>query len=349
MTLLAFSTGTSHNDVKQARRRMSTLNDKTGDIGEGIGDLSIGEKNNSPKAGASSNGGFIVNSYGGYSKKGYAPYNPKKKNQDALVMAEDPKTRSLFLCVMDGHGEDGDKVTQNIKGKLANYLFNHRDFATDVKAAISDVIARCETEILRDSKIETDFSGTTFVCAVIRGNKCIMANIGDSRTSLAYRHPTTGEVTAVNLTIDHKPDLPAEKARIQAKGGRVFAVEYDDGVDGPARVWLGHMDVPGLAMSRSLGDVVAHSAGVSSEPEFFEYEFNKGREDIILVLASDGLWEFMTDQEVMDVALNTTEPRFAVDHLISESNERWMKEEQVIDDTTVCVAFLSDFQQNVSK
>ena len=30
----------------------------------------------------------------------------------------------------------------------------------------------------------------------------------------------------------------------------MFAVEYDDGVDGPARVWLGHMDVPGLAMSR---------------------------------------------------------------------------------------------------
>ncbi len=43
---------------------------------------------------------------------------------------------------------------------------------------------------------------------------------------------------------------PDEKARILAAGGRVFAVEYDDGVDGPPRVWLGHMDVPGLAMSR---------------------------------------------------------------------------------------------------
>ena len=46
---------------------------------------------------------FVVNSYGGYSKKGYAPYNPKKKNQDVLVMAEDPKTRSLLLSVMDGY------------------------------------------------------------------------------------------------------------------------------------------------------------------------------------------------------------------------------------------------------
>jgi len=143
--------------------------------------------------------------------------------------------------------------------------------------------------------------------------------------------------------------LPAEKARIEAKGGRVFAVEYDDGVDGPARVWLGHMDVPGLAMSRSLCDAVAHSAGVSSEPEFVDYEFNPdNREDLIMVMASDGLWEFMSDQEVMDIAFNTTEPRFAVDRLISESNERWMREEQVIDDTTVCVAFLGTFQANAA-
>ena len=107
------------------------------------------------------------------------------------------------------------------------------------------------------------------------------------------------------------------------------------------------MDVPGLAMSRSLCDGVAHSAGVSSEPEFFEYEFNQGREDLILVMASDGLWEFLSDQDVMEIAASTTEPRFAVDRLISEANERWMREEQVIDDTTVCVAFLGSFPHGV--
>jgi serine/threonine protein phosphatase PrpC len=170
-----------------------------------------------------------VNSYGGYSKKGYAPYNPKKKNQDALIMAEDPKTRSLLFCVMDGHGEDGDKVSQSIKSKLANYLFKHRDFATDIKAALADVIARCESEVLRgkffrlpflviimkicsfaEPSIETEFSGTTFTCAVIRNNKCVLCNIGDSRTSLGYRNKSGG-VSSVSLTVDHKPDLPSEK------------------------------------------------------------------------------------------------------------------------------------------
>ena len=287
--------------------------------------------------------GFIVNSYGGYSKKGYAPYNPKKKNQDALIMAEDPKTKSLFLCVMDGHGEDGDKVSQNIKSKLANYLFKHQDFGSNIQKAIAECLARCEAEVLREPSIETEFSGTTFTCAVIRGNRCTTANCGDSRTSLAFLN-AQGGCTAIALTQDHKPDLPAEKARIEAKGGRVFAVEYDDGVDGPQRVWLGNMDVPGLAMSRSICDAVAHTAGVSSECEFTEYDFNpQNREDLMMVMASDGLWEFMSDQEVMDMAFACTEPRFAVDKLISESSERWMKEEQVIDDTTVCVVFLGQF------
>jgi serine/threonine protein phosphatase PrpC len=114
-----------------------------------------------------------------------------------------------------------------------------------------------------EASIETDFSGTTFTCCVIRDNKCVLANVGDSRTVLAFRN-SDGTIGTRYLTIDHKPDLPEEKARIESKGGRVFAVEYDDGVDGPARVWLGHMDVPGLAMSRSLGDAVAHSAGPPS-------------------------------------------------------------------------------------
>lgn len=63
-------------------------------------------------------------------------------------MDEDPKTRSLFLCVMDGHGEEGDKVSASIKNKITNYLFNHELFVSDIKGALKDVIARCEAELL---------------------------------------------------------------------------------------------------------------------------------------------------------------------------------------------------------
>jgi serine/threonine protein phosphatase PrpC len=61
-----------------------------------------------------------------------------------------------------------------------------------------------------EASIETDFSGTTFTCAIIRNNKCTLCNVGDSRTSIGFRNKDGG-VSAESLTIDHKPDLPAEK------------------------------------------------------------------------------------------------------------------------------------------
>ena len=67
-----------------------------------------------------------------------------------------------------------------------------------------------------DISIETDFSGTTFTCAVIRGNTILCGNVGDSRSTLGYRDGATGAIVAKNLTIDHKPDLPAEKVSISS-------------------------------------------------------------------------------------------------------------------------------------
>lgn len=191
-----------------------------------------------------------VTEYSGVSKKGHAPYNPRKKNQDALVMAADPATNTLVLCVLDGHGEHGDAVSASFREQLATEMFNHPAWATDLRKASGDSIAKIEHSIIRNFRIDTEFSGTTLSMAIIRGNTVTGVNIGDSRVILAKEE--AGRLVPVEITFDHKPDSPAEKERIIACGGRVFAVEYDDGIDGPMRVWLGHMDVPGLAMSRCV-------------------------------------------------------------------------------------------------
>jgi serine/threonine protein phosphatase PrpC len=285
-----------------------------------------------------------VTEYSGVSKKGHAPYNPRKKNQDALIMADDPATNSLVLCVLDGHGEHGDGVSQTFRDQLVGEMFNHPSWATDLKTATADAIAKCERNLLRNYRIDSEFSGTTLSMAIIRGSKLTGVNIGDSRVILAREGPS-GQLSAQDITFDHKPDSPKEKERILACGGRVFAVEYDDGVDGPPRVWLGHMDIPGLAMSRSLGDVVAHSAGVISEPEFTEFDLNP-EQDRFLVVATDGLWEFVENQETVELVEAQSGPTDAVDVLVTEAATRWMQEEQVIDDTTIIVANLFNYKSN---
>lgn len=90
---------------------------------------------------------------------------------------------------------------------------------------------------------------------------------------------------------------------------------------------------------RSLGDVVAHSAGVISDPEFTEYQLDP-KNDKFLVVATDGLWEFINNQETLETVEGQIGPAQAVDTLVTEAGTRWMKEEQVIDDTTVIVANL---------
>lgn len=163
-------------------------------------------------------------------------------------MADDPSTNSLVLCVLDGHGEHGDAVACTFREALINEMFNHPEWTTDVKKATADAIAKIERAVLGNFRIDTEFSGTTLSMAIIRGNHLTGINIGDSRVILAFEE--NGRLQCKEITFDHKPDSPKEKERIVACGGRVFAVEYDDGIDGPPRVWLGHMDVPGLAMSR---------------------------------------------------------------------------------------------------
>jgi serine/threonine protein phosphatase PrpC len=284
-----------------------------------------------------------VTEYSGVSKKGHAPYNPRKKNQDALIMTDDPQTNSLVLCVLDGHGEHGDGVSQTFRDQLIPEMFNHPAWATDLKTATADAIAKVERNLLRNYRIDSEFSGTTLSMAIVRGNHVTGVNVGDSRVILGKEE--NGRMVAQDITFDHKPDTPAEKERILAHGGRVFAVEYDDGIDGPPRVWLGHMDIPGLAMSRSLGDVVAHSAGVISEPEFTEYELNPVT-DKFLVIATDGLWEFVENSETVEMVVEQAGPTDAVDVLVTEAATRWMHEEQVIDDTTIIVANLFNYKSN---
>ncbi len=74
------------------------------------------------------------------------------------------------------------------------------------------------------------------------------ANVGDSRIVIGYED----EKDVIFETLDHKPGVPEEKKRIEAAGGEIRTLRYDDfTVD---RIFVGGYDYPGLCMSRSFGD-----------------------------------------------------------------------------------------------
>ncbi len=118
-----------------------------------------------------------------------------------------------------------------------------------------------------DRPIDADLSGTTAVTCYIEEGRIYTANAGDSRAILGSKGILENDWFAKELSRDHKPSLADEAERIFEEGGRVAPYFLDNGEPcGPDRVWLLDEDIPGLAMSRSIGDLVAASVGVTWEP-----------------------------------------------------------------------------------
>ena len=149
---------------------------------------------------------------------------------------------------------------------------------------------------------------------------------------------------SIDLSRDLKPDTPGEKERILKNGGRIEAYKDENGGDfGPKRVWLKDEDIPGLAMSRSFGDEVAASVGTISEPEIMEFDMCE--DDKFIIVASDGIWEFISSQECVQFISEFYWKKDLVGclkFLLNESSKRWIKEEEVIDDITAVIIFFED-------
>ena len=123
-------------------------------------------------------------------------------------------------------------------------------------------------------------------------------------------------------------------------GGEIEQYEENGEKVGPYRVWAKGQAYPGIAMSRSIGDFLASSLGVIPEPIFFEEIIDKDTK--FIVIASDGIWEFLNNKKVSNIVIpfyEKNDPEGACKTLIKEATDCWNKEDIVIDDITVIVAF----------
>ena len=150
--------------------------------------------------------------------------------------------------------------------------------------------------------IDISLSGTTLCSALILGNILYLINIGDSRAILGTYNSRINKWKTTQLTVDHKPNHPNENRRIIFYNGRIerHKNEFGDEV-GPYRVYGKDSDSnsQGLTMSRSIGDLESKKYGVIYDPEIFKYELKEN--DKVIVIASDGLWDQLKNEEVMEI------------------------------------------------
>ena len=232
-------------------------------------------------------------------------------------------------------GVIADKTTLQIKmlnrGKDAVYYRLKKGDCHIIKR----LFRHAERDLDKKSKIDANFSGTTCVMVLQIGDRILCSNIGDSRAIMVK----TGNVV-VPLSIDQKPNDPEESKRIVQNGGEISQYEEDGEKSGPYRVWKKGEVYPGIAMSRSVGDFVATSLGVIPEPKFIEEKIDNDCK--FIVIASDGVWEFLENERVAEIVMpfyNNDDPDGACKALIKESTDWWNKEDIVVDDITVVVVF----------
>ncbi len=214
---------------------------------------------------------------------GYSSYKGKRFSMEdfhsAKIETIDGQEIGLF-GVFDGHG--GSRAAEYLKNHLFENLLKHPKFLDDTKSVITEVYLKTDQDFLKDAKNQNRDAGSTASTAVLVGDHLLVANVGDSRAVICKGGK------AVALSTDHKPNQSDERQRIEDAGGVVM--------------WAGTWRVGGiLAVSRAFGDRLLKQY-VVADPEIQEDTIEKGVD--FLVLASDGLWDVVSNEDAVEMVSN---------------------------------------------
>lgn len=281
----------------------------------------------------------------------------KGTNQDAMVVWESfNSSDSIFCGVFDGHGPYGHFVAKKVRDSLPvklrtqwqtsanggssphqNGSINSEETGSIVddewgdgddteklpemflplKQSYLKAFKLMDKELKLHPTVDCFCSGSTAVTLVKQGLDLVIGNLGDSRAIMGTRD-ASNNLTALQLTVDLKPNLPREAARIQQCKGRVFALQDEPEV---ARVWLPNNDSPGLAMARAFGDFCLKDYGLISVPEISYRRLTE--KDEFIILATDGVWDVLSNKEAVDIVASAPSRATAARALVDCAVRSW--------------------------
>ncbi|KAK4477979.1 hypothetical protein RD792_017244 [Penstemon davidsonii] len=293
--------------------------------------------------------------YSFLTQRGYYPETPEKENQDSFCIKTNIQGNPNvhFFGVFDGHGLMGTQCATFVKDRLVEILSNDAALLDDPVKAFSAAFLATNDE-LHNSDIDDSMSGTTAITALVIGDKLYVANVGDSRAVLAVKEGNN-KVLAQDLSYDQTPFRKDECERVKLCGARVLSVDQVEGLKDPGiqfwgeeeteggdppRLWVQNGMYPGTAFTRSVGDSTAEKIGVVADPEVSMVELKS--DHAFFVVASDGVFEFLSSQTVVDMVNKYGDPRDACSAIAGESYKLWLEHENRTDDITIIIVQIKD-------
>jgi len=269
----------------------------------------------------------------------------KMENQDVILLA--PAESSVvpgvaLFGVFDGHGKSGKTAAVFARIKLSDALQGDDRMLSsdeqDVREAFEDAFMTTDVN-MRRSVVDTSSSGTTSCIVSLTETGYLHCGwVGDSRAVVAVKNSASHiTLTAEELSRDHTPNVQRERSRIEACGARVDRFVQDGTGEriGPLRVFARHSYAPGLSTTRTLGNTNASDLGVISTPEVRSLRLT-GEERFVIV-ATDGVWQFITSQEAVDVCAQHENAFEAANALVQRAKELWEEHEADTSDDITCV------------
>ncbi|CAA2991528.1 probable phosphatase 2C 35 [Olea europaea subsp. europaea] len=286
--------------------------------------------------------------------RGYYPETPEKDNQDSYCIRTKIQGNpdAHFFGVFDGHGQFGSQCSNFVKDRLVEILSNDATLFDDPVKAYKAAFLSTNDE-LHSSDIDDSMSGTTAITALVIGDGLYVANVGDSRAVIAIKEGN--RVLAKDLSYDQTPFRKDECERVKLCGARVLSVDQVEGLKDPGiqswgdeetqggdppRLWVQNGMYPGTAFTRSIGDSTAEKIGVVADPEVLTVQLTPSHP--FFVVASDGVFEFLSSQNVVDMVTKHADPRDACVSIARESYKLWLEHENRTDDITIIIVHVKD-------
>ena len=240
------------------------------------------------------------------SVQGRRPYN-----EDRLQCVHPlPSTNSSYFAVFDGHG--GDECAEWVSQHLHKHIVDALPTAKDTADAIQRGFISCDAALLDKHADGAAQSGTTACALIIDDRHIITGNCGDTRAILCRN----GSV--IELSVDHKPTDDSERQRIEAAGGKVTIVEPPaaaaaarklSGRPLPIQAYV-ELGDKGIAVSRAFGNVsFKQNTTVPADEQMIIVTptcqiTERSADDQFVLLASDGLWNFVSSSAVCTFILD---------------------------------------------
>ena len=284
----------------------------------------------------------------------------EKTNQDSYLIKENIFGEDFNIYgVFDGHGDNGDLISNYISEFLNNYYTNESNYIDNKDISTSEInklnkiflennetiIKNCQKNL--DSNLNTKInfdisqSGSTCVLLFVVSETLICSNIGDSQCYL-FNCSEEEMWTFELLSKIHKPTDDEERDRILNNGGEIHPYYDENGIfEGPDRVYAKNKPYPGLCLSRSIGDLEGKKIGVISDPDIIIKKIDNNSKYV--VLASDGLWDVIKPYDV----IRMVRPYFkkgdsdgACKLLLKKAEQMWKKHNEERDDITIIIVFI---------